>query len=66
VQQYYGIATTTIFFYEYFAMLPDEVSLRLSGPFAVFEAYLAIIDSIRVVVEQNLGYVELSCVTANV
>ena len=47
-------------------MLPDEVSLRLSGPFAVFEAYLAIIDSIRVVVEQNLGYVELSCVTANV
>ena len=31
VLQYYGIATTAIFFYEYFAMLPDEVRARFSG-----------------------------------
>jgi len=46
-------------------MLPDEASLRFSGPFATFEVDLAVIDPIRVVIKQNLGYVELSYGTAN-
>ena len=30
VVQYYGVAATTVLFYEYFLMLPDEVRRRLS------------------------------------
>ena len=49
--QYYGVATTTIFFYEYFAMLPDEV-ISVSGVihFTV-ETDVQFTDSIRMVVE---------------
>lgn len=35
VVQYYGIATTTVFFYEYFAMLPDEVGHQMWSDLAI-------------------------------
>lgn len=66
VLQYYGIATTAIFFYEYFAMLPDEVSFRCSEPLSAAEPDPATVDSLRVVTEQNLGYVESFHEVANV
>ena len=58
--QYYEIAATAVLFYEYFAMLPDEVRLPFSGPFMVVEVDPAVVDSIRMVIKQNLGYAELS------
>jgi len=36
--QYYGLATSAIFFYEYLAMLPDEVRAKdFVGPFATVD-----------------------------
>jgi len=29
--QYYGVAATTVFFFEHFAMLPDEVRVLIFG-----------------------------------
>ena len=49
--QYYGVATTTIFFYEYFAMLPDEVISVSSVIHFTVETDVQFTDSIRMVVE---------------
>jgi hypothetical protein len=60
--QYYGIATTTIFFYEYFVMLPDEVTYGRDAQrsFAIVETDAACTDPVRMVFKQNLGYVHFS------
>ena len=48
--QYYGIATTTILFYEYFAMLPDEVGFLFPAALRPSpEADTTLIDPICVV-----------------
>ena len=35
VVQYYGLAATTILFYEYFMMLPDEAGASFWRPFVM-------------------------------
>ena len=59
--QYHGIAATTVFFYEYIMMLPDEVG-SFGWPFVIIEPTAVSIDPIRVVIKQNLGYAGLSYV----
>jgi len=54
--QYYSIATTTIFFYDYFLTLSDEVS-RVIGVFLRWVYFPSREDRIRLAGGEIMGYV---------
>jgi len=64
--QYYIIATSTVFFYDFFLTLADEVTHVISVSFAAFTDPPAK-DQIRLAGEEIMGYVEMiGCRTASV
>jgi len=64
--QYYAIATTTIFFYDFLLTLGDEVSRVIGVSFATFTV-LATKGQIRLAGKEVMGYVgRIACRTASV
>jgi len=62
--QYYAVATTTIFFYDFFLTLADEVSRLIAVPLARF-IDPPMKDQIRLEREEVMGYVgRIACRTA--